>query len=137
VSQRISIRLAIPYAPPSRLPAKNARNCRSHALACAGESNFTPVAALPVMYCANSLPSTSNSSKASISRINPWATSGFLRVSTRFRRFATSVSDICEIGQSSFQDLSCCGRWFPTFKRWAILECPSGTKTWIGFSGLL
>ena len=20
----------------------------------------------------------------------------------------------CEIGQSSFQDLSCCGRWFPT-----------------------
>ena len=22
----------------------------------------------------------------------------------------------CEIGQSSFQDLSCCGRWFPTFK---------------------
>ena len=43
----------------------------------------------------------------------------------------------CEIGQSSFQDLSCCGRGFPTFKRWAILECPSGTKTWIGFSGLL
>ncbi len=42
-----------------------------------------------------------------------------------------------EIGQSSFQDLSCCGRWFPTFKRWAIIACPSGTKPWTDFSGLL
>ena len=43
----------------------------------------------------------------------------------------------CKIGQSSFQDLSCCGRWFPTLKRWAILECPSGTKAWTGFGGIL
>ena len=43
----------------------------------------------------------------------------------------------CEIGQSSFQDLSCCGRWFPTFKRCAIIACPSGTKAWTDFSGLL
>ena len=43
----------------------------------------------------------------------------------------------CEIGQPSFQDLSCCGRWFPTFKRWAILACPCGTSAWTGFSGLL
>ena len=40
----------------------------------------------------------------------------------------------CEIGQPSFQDLSRCGRGFPTFKRWAILECPSGTKAWTGFA---
>ena len=43
----------------------------------------------------------------------------------------------CEIGQSSFQDLSHCGRWFPTLKRWAILACPSGTKAWTGFGGIL
>ena len=43
----------------------------------------------------------------------------------------------CEIGQSSFQDLSCCGRWFPTLKCLAILACPSGTKAWTDFSGLL
>ena len=42
-----------------------------------------------------------------------------------------------EIGQSSFQDLSCCGRWSPTFKRWAILACPYGTKAWTGLSGFL
>jgi len=43
----------------------------------------------------------------------------------------------CEIGQPSFQDLSCCGRWFPTLKRWSILACPSGTKAWTDVSGLL
>ena len=43
----------------------------------------------------------------------------------------------CKIGQSSFQDLSCCGRWSPTFKRWAILACPYGTKAWTGLSGFL
>jgi len=45
----------------------------------------------------------------------------------------------CKIGQSSFHDLSCCGRWFPTcvLKRWAILACPYWTKACTGFSGLL
>ena len=43
----------------------------------------------------------------------------------------------CAIRQPSLRDLSCCGRWFPTLKRWAIIACPSGTKTWPGFAGLL
>src|SRR5664280_1058093 len=41
------------------------------------------------------------------------------------------------IHQPSLRDLSCCGRWFPTLKRWAIIACPSGTKTWPGFAGVL
>ena len=43
----------------------------------------------------------------------------------------------CAIRQPSLRDLSCCGRWFPTLKRWAIIACPSGTKTWPGFAGIL
>ena len=43
----------------------------------------------------------------------------------------------CAIRQPSLRDLSGCGRWFPTLKRWAILACPSGTKAWTDFSGLL
>ena len=43
----------------------------------------------------------------------------------------------CAIRQPSLRDLSCCGRWFPTLKRWAIIVCPSGTVTWPGFAGLL
>src|ERR1035438_9407756 len=39
--------------------------------------------------------------------------------------------------QPSLRDLSCCGRWFPTLKRWAIIACPSGTRTWPGFAGIL
>src|ERR1035437_3015036 len=41
------------------------------------------------------------------------------------------------IRQPSLRDLSCCGRWFPTLKRWAINACPSGTKTRPGFAGIL
>jgi hypothetical protein len=40
----------------------------------------------------------------------------------------------CTIYQPSLRDLSCCGRWFPTLKRWAIIRCPSGTNTWPGSS---
>ena len=43
----------------------------------------------------------------------------------------------CAIRQPSLRDLSGCGRWFPTLKRWAILEFPSGTKAWTGFLGIL
>jgi hypothetical protein len=43
----------------------------------------------------------------------------------------------CAIRQPSLRDLSCCGRWFPTLKRWAIIACPSGTKTWPGFADIL
>ena len=43
----------------------------------------------------------------------------------------------CQIGQSSFPDLSCCGRWFPTFRRWPIIASPSGPKAWTGFAGVL
>jgi len=41
------------------------------------------------------------------------------------------------IHQPSLRDLSCYERWFPTLKRWAIIACPSGTKTWPGFAGVL
>jgi hypothetical protein len=41
------------------------------------------------------------------------------------------------IYQPSLRDLSCCGRWFPTLKRWAIIRCPSGTMMWPGFAGLV
>jgi len=41
------------------------------------------------------------------------------------------------IHQPSLRDFSCCGRWFPTLKLWAIIACPSGTKTWPGFAGVL
>ena len=40
----------------------------------------------------------------------------------------------CAIRQPSLRDLSHRGRWFPTLKRWAIIACPSGTKTWPGFA---
>ncbi len=43
----------------------------------------------------------------------------------------------CAIRQPSLRDLSGCGRWFPTLKRWAIIGCPSGTMTWQGLTGLL
>src|ERR1035437_5469652 len=43
----------------------------------------------------------------------------------------------CATRQPSLRDLSCCGRWFPTLKRWAISACPSGTKTGPGFGGIL
>jgi len=35
----------------------------------------------------------------------------------------------CAIRQPSLRDLLGDGRWFPTLKRWAIIGCPSGTKT--------
>jgi len=41
------------------------------------------------------------------------------------------------IRQPSLRDLSDCGREFPTLKRWAIIACPSGTKTRPGFAGIL
>jgi hypothetical protein len=41
------------------------------------------------------------------------------------------------IYQPSLRDLSCCGRWFPTLKLWAIIVCPSGTMMWPGFAGLV
>ena len=40
----------------------------------------------------------------------------------------------CAIRQPSLRDLSDHGRWFPTLKRWAIIECPSGTKTCPGLA---
>jgi len=40
----------------------------------------------------------------------------------------------CAIRQPSLRDLSGCGRWFPTLKRWAIIGCPSGTKTCPGLA---
>src|ERR1039458_9199311 len=40
----------------------------------------------------------------------------------------------CAIRQPSLGDLSDHGRWFPTLKRWAIIECPSGTKTCPGLA---
>jgi hypothetical protein len=43
----------------------------------------------------------------------------------------------CTIYQPSLRDLSCRGLWFPTLKRWAIIVCPSGTKTWPGFAGIV
>jgi len=43
----------------------------------------------------------------------------------------------CAIRQPSLRDLLNHGRWFPTLKRWAIIGCPSGTKTWLGFAGVL
>src|SRR5664279_1717861 len=43
----------------------------------------------------------------------------------------------CAIRQPSLRDLSDRGRWFPTLKRWAIIICPSGTRTWTGIAGLL
>jgi hypothetical protein len=41
------------------------------------------------------------------------------------------------IRQPSLRDLACCGRSFPTLKRWAIIACPSGTKAWPGFARIL
>jgi hypothetical protein len=38
------------------------------------------------------------------------------------------------IHQPSLRDLSGYGRWFPTLKRWAIIGCPSGTKTCPGLA---
>jgi len=43
----------------------------------------------------------------------------------------------CQIGQSSFQDLLCFGRWFPTFKCWPIIASPFGPKAWTGFADIL
>src|ERR1035437_9213690 len=43
----------------------------------------------------------------------------------------------CAIRQPSLRDLSDFGGGFPTLKRWAIVACPSGTRTWPGFTGLL
>ena len=40
----------------------------------------------------------------------------------------------CAIRQPSLRDLSGYGRWFPTLKRWAIIGCPSGTKTCPGLA---
>src|ERR1035437_9283274 len=40
----------------------------------------------------------------------------------------------CAIRQPSLRDLSDHGRWFPTLKRWAIIERPSGTKTCPGLA---
>ena len=40
------------------------------------------------------------------------------------------------IRQPSLRDLSDCGGRFPTLKRWAIVACPSGTRTWLGVTGL-
>src|ERR1035437_8998024 len=40
----------------------------------------------------------------------------------------------CAIRQPSLRDLSDHGRWFPTLKRWAIIGCPSGTKTCPGLA---
>jgi hypothetical protein len=43
----------------------------------------------------------------------------------------------CAIRQPSLRDLACCGCWFPTLKRWAIIACPSGTETWPSIAGIL
>jgi len=37
--------------------------------------------------------------------------------------------NLCEIGQSSFQDLSYCGRWFPTcWNVWLLSHVPTGHR---------
>ena len=40
------------------------------------------------------------------------------------------------IHQPSLRDLSCCGGWFPTLKRWAIVACPFGTMAWLGLASV-